>query len=66
VVTRAVNQGIAVIKLARRSPVAKSLQEIAHELSQSAGQESLLRKLFAFGKAKDIPAGDPAGVVKQR
>lgn len=57
-VTRAVNQGIAAIKLSRRSPVAKSLQEIAHELSRSTGQESLLRKLFAFGKAKDIPAED--------
>jgi pilus assembly protein CpaE len=59
VVTRAVNQGIAAIKLARRSPVAKSLQEIAHELSQSAVQGGLLRKLFAFGKAKDVPAGNP-------
>jgi len=48
VVTRAVNQGIAAIKLARRSPVAKSLQEIAHELSHTAGQASLLRKLFTF------------------
>jgi len=59
VVTRAVNQGIAAIKLARRSPVARSLQEIAHELSRSAGQESLLRKLLAFGKGKDTPADDP-------
>lgn len=48
VVTRAVNQGIPAIKLARRSLVAKSLQEIAHELSRTAGQASLLRKLFSF------------------
>jgi pilus assembly protein CpaE len=48
VVTRAVNQGIPAIKLARRSAVAKSLQEIAHELSRTAGETSLLRKLFSF------------------
>ncbi|HET7061329.1 MAG TPA: AAA family ATPase [Nitrosospira sp.] len=48
VVTRAVNQGIPAIKLARRSVVAKSLQEIAHELARTAGQASLLRKLFSF------------------
>lgn len=48
VVTRSVNQGIPAIKLARRSPVAKSLQEIAHELSHSTGQGSLLRKLLTF------------------
>ncbi len=48
VVTRSVNQGIPAIKLARRSPVAKSLLEIAHELSHSAGQGSLLRKLLTF------------------
>lgn len=48
VVTGSVNQGIPAIKLDRRSPVAKSLQEIAHELSHGAGQGSLLRKLFTF------------------
>ncbi|MDN5753412.1 MAG: AAA family ATPase, partial [Nitrosospira sp.] len=48
VVTRSVNQGVPAIKLAPRSPVAKSLQEIAHELSRSAGQGSLLRKLLTF------------------
>lgn len=48
VVTRAVNQGIPAIKLAPRSPVAKSLQEIAHELSHSTEQGSLLRRLFTF------------------
>lgn len=48
VVNRAINQGIPAIKLARRSPVARALQEIAQELSRSAGQTSLLRKLFAF------------------
>ena len=47
-VTNSVNQGIPAIKLDRRSPVAKSLQEIAHELSHGAGQGSLLRKLFTF------------------
>lgn len=48
IVNRAVNQGVPVIKLARKSPVARSLQEIAHELSRNAGQESLLRKLLTF------------------
>ncbi|MEP6604553.1 MAG: AAA family ATPase [Nitrosospira sp.] len=47
VVTASVNQGIPAIKLDRRSLIAKSLQEIAHELSQGAGQ-GLLRRLFAF------------------
>jgi pilus assembly protein CpaE len=48
VVTRAVNQGVAAITLARRSPVAKALQEIAHELSRTTGQASLLRKLLSL------------------
>ena len=48
VVTGSVNQGIPAIKLAPRSLVAKSLQEIARELCRSVGQGSLLRKLFAF------------------
>jgi pilus assembly protein CpaE len=48
VVERSVNQGVPAIKLASRSPVARALQEIAHELSHGAGQGSLLRKLFAF------------------
>ncbi|ABB75646.1 pilus assembly protein CpaE [Nitrosospira multiformis ATCC 25196] len=48
VVTGSVNQGIPATKLAPRSPVAKSLQEIAHELCRGAGQGNLLRKLFAF------------------
>jgi pilus assembly protein CpaE len=47
-VTASVNQGVPAIKLDRRSPVAKSLQEIAHGLSHGAGEGSLLRKLFAF------------------
>jgi pilus assembly protein CpaE len=50
VVTGSVNQGIPAIKLAPRSSVAKSLQEIAHELSHGAGQGSLLKKWFAFQK----------------
>jgi pilus assembly protein CpaE len=50
VVTGSVNQGIPAIKLAPRSPVAKSLQEIARELSHGAGQGSLLKKWFAFQK----------------
>ncbi|ARO86318.1 response regulator receiver protein [Nitrosospira lacus] len=48
VVTASVNQGIPAIKLDRRSPVAKSLQEIAHELSRGAGQGGMLRKFFTF------------------
>ena len=48
VVTRAVNQGNPVINLAPRSPVAKSVQEIAHELCHGTAQGSLLRKLFTF------------------
>jgi pilus assembly protein CpaE len=48
VVTSSVNQGIPATKLAPRSAVAKSLQEIAHELCRGAGQGRLLRKLFAF------------------
>ncbi len=47
-VTSSVNQGVPAIKLDRRSPVAKSVQEIAHELSHGAVQGSLLRKLFTF------------------
>ncbi|MBA4143281.1 MAG: AAA family ATPase [Nitrosospira sp.] len=47
-VTSSVNQGVPAIKLNRRSPVAKSIQEIAHELSHGAVRGSLLRKLFTF------------------
>ncbi len=48
-VSSSVNQGITVIKLARRSPVTKSLQEIAHKLCHhDAGKETLLKKLFSF------------------
>jgi pilus assembly protein CpaE len=48
VVTSSMNQGIPVIKLAPRSQVAKSVQELARELAQGAGQGSLLKKLFTF------------------
>lgn len=49
VVTDSVNQGIPAINLARRSSVAKSLQEFAHELSHGdASQKNLLKKLFSF------------------
>lgn len=51
VVNDSVNQGIPAIKLARRSPVAKSLQEIAYELTHdTASKESPLKKLFSFKK----------------
>lgn len=48
VVAESVNQGIPVTKLARRSAVAKSLQEMAHELVKSNEYSGLLRKLFSF------------------
>ncbi|WP_277267646.1 AAA family ATPase [Nitrosomonas nitrosa] len=48
VVAESVNQGIPVIKLARRSIVAKSLQEITRELTQGNEQNGLLKKLFSF------------------
>ncbi|HNP52004.1 MAG TPA: AAA family ATPase [Nitrosomonas nitrosa] len=48
VVAESVNQGIPVIKLARRSTVAKSLQEITRELTQGNEQNGLLKKLFSF------------------
>ncbi|MDV6343374.1 AAA family ATPase [Nitrosomonas sp. Is37] len=48
IVVESVNQGIPVVKLARRSPVAKSLQEIAQELARRNVQSGLLRKLFSF------------------
>lgn len=48
VVDESVNHGIPVVKLARRSPVAKMLQEISAELSQRAEQDGhWLKKLFA-------------------
>jgi len=48
VVDESVNHGIPVIKLARRSPVAKMLLEISSELSQSAEQDGhWLKKLFS-------------------
>ncbi|MCO6428424.1 AAA family ATPase [Nitrosomonas communis] len=47
-VAESVNQGIPVTKLARRSAVAKSLQEIAHELARSSAGNGLLKKLFSF------------------
>lgn len=48
VVAESVNQGIAVTKLARRSAVAKSLHEMAHELTRGNEQSGLLKKLFSF------------------
>jgi pilus assembly protein CpaE len=51
VVAGSVNQGIPAIKLAPRSAVAKSLQEVAHELARSGGQENVLKKLFTFRKS---------------
>lgn len=48
VVAESVNQGIPVTKLARRSAVAKSLQEMGHELVKGSEQSGLLRKLFSF------------------
>ncbi len=51
VVAGSVNQGIPAIKLAPRSAVAKSLQEVAHDLAHSGRQENLLKKLFTFRKS---------------
>jgi pilus assembly protein CpaE len=48
VVAESVNQGIPVSKLARRSAVAKSLQEITQELTKSNAHSGLLKKLFSF------------------
>jgi len=49
IVEESVNHGIPVIKLAKRSPVAKVLEEMACELCDSAGQDNRwLKKLFAF------------------
>lgn len=48
VVAESVNQGIPVAKLARRSAVAKSLQEIARELTQGNEHSGLFKKLFSF------------------
>ena len=50
VVTRAINQGNPIINLAPRSPVAKAVQDMAHELCQGTDQGSLLRKLLTFGR----------------
>ena len=47
VVTRSVNQGIPALKLAPRSLLTKSLEDIAHELSQGGSRRSLLKRLFA-------------------
>jgi pilus assembly protein CpaE len=48
VVTASVNQGIPVTKMARRSPVGRLLEEVAHELTHGAGQARLLKKFFPF------------------
>lgn len=48
VVAESVNQGIPVSKLARRSAVAKSLQEITQELTKSHAHSGLLKKIFSF------------------
>lgn len=48
IVAESVNQGIPVSKLARRSAVAKSLQEITQELARSSAPDRLLKKLFSF------------------
>lgn len=48
VVAESVNQGIPVSKLARRSAVAKSLQEITQELTKNNAHSGLLKKLFSF------------------
>jgi pilus assembly protein CpaE len=48
VVAESVNQGIPVTKLARRSAIAKSLQEITQELTRNNVHGGLLKKLFPF------------------
>lgn len=49
VVAESVNQGIPVIKLAKRSLVAKSLHEFVQEMAQNPTSNNLLKRLFAFG-----------------
>ncbi|MGG7054683.1 AAA family ATPase [Nitrosomonas sp. ANs5] len=48
VVAESVNQGIPVTRLAPRSVVARSIQDIARELSGVNQEKRSLRKLFAF------------------
>ena len=50
VVTRTINQGNPIITQAPRSPVAKAVQDMAHELCHGTDQGSLLRKLLTFGR----------------
>jgi pilus assembly protein CpaE len=49
IVEESVNHGVPVIKLAKRSPIAKALEEASSVLSENAGQDRpWLKKIFAF------------------
>lgn len=48
VVAQSVNQGVPVTRLAPRSTVSRSIQEIAGELGGAQSEKRSLRKLFAF------------------
>jgi len=49
IVEESVNHGVPVIKLAKRSPIAKALEEASSMLSDSTGQDNRwLKKIFAF------------------
>ncbi len=48
VVDESVNHGVPVFKLAPRSPIAKAIEDVSNELSQSTGQQQRwFRKLFS-------------------
>lgn len=48
IVDESVNHGVPVFKLASRSPIAKAIEDISNELSQSNGQQQRwFRKLFS-------------------
>lgn len=49
IVEESVNHGVPVIKLAKRSPIAKALEEASSALSDNTGQDNRwLKKIFAF------------------
>ena len=48
VVAESVNQGIPITRLAQRCPVARSIQDIVHELGVTSNEKRSLKKLFAF------------------
>ncbi|MDC8444517.1 MAG: AAA family ATPase [Nitrosomonas sp.] len=49
IVEESVNHGVPVIKLAKRSPIAKALEEAGSVLSDNTGQDNRwLKKIFAF------------------